>query len=404
MAAESPAAERTDVRRRAPLLLLVALTAAAPFSLQIFIPALPAIQVAFGVTAGTAQLVLSLSILANAVATLAYGPLADRFGRRPVLLGGLLAFVLGSVVSTLAPTLAILVFGRIVQSVGAAGGMVLARAIVRDLYDRETAAQMIAYLIMAMVVAPMMAPAIGALLLDFVGWRAVFALVALFGLVLVVDTWLRLDETRPADAPSGSFAQVFRGSGDLIREPQFLAYVLQSSFQICVFYSFLAGAPYFMIQVLERPATEYGIWFMIVSAGFMAGNFTAARITRRVGLDRMIVTGTVFALMGSLAALLLLTACSWGPLNLFLPMVAIAFANGLTVPNAQAGAISVFPRLAGSASGLAGFSQMFAAAVVSQVVGMLQDGTPYAMAITMVLMATLSLLGFVLPRRRLAAA
>jgi DHA1 family bicyclomycin/chloramphenicol resistance-like MFS transporter len=404
MAAESPTAEGVEGRRRAPLLLLVALTAAAPFSLQIFLPALPAIQAAFGVSAGTAQLVLSLSILANAIATLTYGPLADRYGRRPVLLGGLAAFLAGSIVSTVAPTVGILVFGRVVQSVGSAAGMVLARAIVRDLYDRDTAARMIAYLIMAMVVAPMMAPTIGALLLDFIGWRAVFGLVALFGVVLIADTWLRLEETRPTDAPSGSFVQVFRGSGELIREPAFAAYVMQSSFQICVFYSFLAGAPYFMIQVLERPATEYGIWFMIVSAGFMAGNFTAARITARVGLDRMILVGTVAALAIACFALALFLTGEWRPMALFLPMMAIAFANGLTVPNAQAGAISVRPLLAGTASGLAGFSQMFAAAVVSQVVGMLQDGTPYAMAVAMVLMATLSLLGFVLPRRRLVQA
>ncbi|MDX1541107.1 MAG: multidrug effflux MFS transporter [Geminicoccaceae bacterium] len=396
----SPGAER---RRRAPLLLLVTLTAAAPLALQIFLPALPAIQAAFGVEAGTAQLVLSLSILANAVATLAYGPLADRYGRRPVLLGGLAAFVLGSLVSTLAPTIGVLVIGRVVQSVGAAAGMVLARAIVRDLYDREEAARMIAYLIMAMVVAPMLAPAVGALLLDFIGWRAVFGLVLIFGLGLTLDTALRLDETRPADAPSGSFSQVFRGSHELIFDPRFAAYVLQSSFQLCVFYSFLAGAPYFMIQVLNRPATEYGIWFMIVSAGFMAGNFTAARTTQRVGLDRMILVGTVAALLFAVLALALLSAGLWHPLSLFGPMMGVAFANGLTVPNAQAGAISVRPLLAGTASGVAGFSQMFLAAIVSQIVGMLQDGTPYAMAISMALLAALSLLGFVLPRRSLPA-
>ncbi len=153
--------ERPPVRpegTKALLFLLIAITALAPVSLQIFIPALPAIQAGFGTSAGVTQLVLSLSIFANAIATLAYGPLSDRFGRRPVVLAGLIIFVIGSALSAIAPTIGLLIAARIIQSAGAAAGMVLARAIIRDLYDREQAASGIAYLTMAMVVAPMVAP------------------------------------------------------------------------------------------------------------------------------------------------------------------------------------------------------------------------------------------------------
>ena len=165
------------------------------------------------------------------------------------------------------------------------------------------------------------------------------------------------------------------------------------------FFAFVSGAPYFMIDVLDRPATEYGLWFIVVSVGYMAGNFTAARVTSRVGLDRMILLGSALALVGTTLPLGLLLALPWSPALLFGPVVLSALANGFAMPNAQAGAISVDPALAGTASGIAGFTQLTFAAVVSQAVGMLQDGTPYPMLGFMVACSALSLLGFVLPRR-----
>jgi MFS transporter, DHA1 family, multidrug resistance protein len=377
--------------------LLAAITALAPFSLQIFLPALPAIQASFAVTPGVVQLALSLSILANAVANLAYGPISDRFGRRPVLLVGLAAFIAGSLGCALAPSIELLVVARIVQSIGGAAGMVLARAIVRDLYDRERSASIIAYLTMAMVVAPMLAPTIGAVLIDVASWRAIFYLVTGIGVVLTWPILVTLAETRPPEARrlGGPFA----GAGALLRSGLFWSYVLQSTFGICVFFAFIAGAPYFMINVLGRSATEYGLWFILVSAAFMAGNLVAGRFSGRIGLDRMVLAGSLLAVTGAALALLLLLGGAWTPLALFGPMMAVGLGNGFSVPNAQAGALSVDPLLAGTASGIAGFSQMFVAAVVSQAVGMLQNGTPYPMAGFMAGCAVLSLLGFVLPRR-----
>jgi DHA1 family bicyclomycin/chloramphenicol resistance-like MFS transporter len=275
--------------------------------------------------------------------------------------------------------------------------MVLARAIVRDLHDRERSASVIAYLTTAMVIAPMLAPTIGAVLIDLVSWRAIFVLVALLGAVLTWQTGRRLMETRMVAGAAG-WGGVWLGAGTLLRNPAFAAYALQSTFAIAVFFSFISGAPYFMIDVLGRSATEYGLYFILVSAGFMAGNLLAARITARVGLDRMILIGSVLGLGATLLVLALLLSWGWLPLALFGPMLAAAFANGLTIPNAQAGAISVEPRLAGTASGLAGFFQMLAAAVVSQAVGALQVGTPYPMVGFMLGCALLSLLGFALPR------
>lgn len=382
------------------VLLLIAITALAPVSLQIFIPALPAIQASFGSSAGLTQLVLSLSILANAIATLVYGPLSDRFGRRPVVIAGLVIFVIGSVFCVTAASIGSLIIARIVQSAGAAAGMVLARAIVRDLYDREQAASAIAYLTMAMVVAPMISPAIGALLIDQFGWRAIFVATTILGVVLSWLVWLGLRETRPSKAGADASTALFRGAQILLTRPAFLRYILQSTFAISTFFAFISGAPYFMIDILDRSATEYGLLFMIVSGSFMVGNLTSARLSRRVGIDRLIGIGNVLALVGTIIAAGLMIAGSWTPIALFGPMTLTAFANGLSIANAQAGAVSVNPNLAGTASGLAGFTQMFVAALVSQAVGTLQNGTPYPMVGFMVGCAFLSLLLFLLLDRR----
>jgi len=376
--------------------LLVGMTALAPLSMQIFVPALPAIQRGFAVPTGVAQLALSLSILANAFATLSYGPLSDRFGRRPAVLAGLGLFVAGSVMCAVAPTIGLLIAGRIVQAAGAAAGMVIARAIVRDLYERDRAASMIAYLTMAMVVAPMLAPSVGAILMELSDWRAIFVALTVAGIMLLWSARLRLVETRRHAAGGHG---LLTGSGRLLRSSAFISYVLQSAFSMSTFFAFVSGAPYFMIDVLGRPATEYGLWFIVVSLGYMAGNFTAARVTRRVGLDRMILIGSVLALAGIALSIGLLTALPWAPVLLFGPMMLTALSNGFAMPNAQAGAISVDPALAGTASGVAGFTQLACAALVSQAVGMLQDGTPYPMLGFMVGCSTLSLLGFVVPRR-----
>lgn len=392
-------AEASPETSKVLITLLVAITALAPVSLQIFIPALPAIQFSFNSATGITQLVLSLSILANAIATLIYGPLSDRFGRRPVVLAGFSLFIAGSILCAFAPTISLLITARIIQSAGAAAGMVLARAIVRDLYDREQAASVIAYLTMAMVVAPMLAPTIGALLIDTFDWRAIFIVMAAVGVLLGLLVWLHLIETRAPQATASMLNGLGEGGLLLLRRREFIAYTLQSTFAISTFFAFISGAPYFMIDVLDRSATDYGLLFIIVSSGFMLGNFVTARLGRHFGIDRFIRTGCYLAVLGAAIMLGLMIAGHWTPLSLFGPMIFIAFANGLSIANAQAGAVSVEPSLAGTASGIAGFAQMGMAALVSQAVGMLQNGTPYPMVGFMSLCALLSLIGFGFAKR-----
>jgi DHA1 family bicyclomycin/chloramphenicol resistance-like MFS transporter len=363
--------------------VLVAATALGPFAMQVFLPALPAIQEDFGVGAATAQLAFSLSAFSIAAAMLFYGPISDRLGRRPALLGGLAVYLLGSLICWISPSMPVLIVGRVVQAAGGCAGIVLTRAIVRDLYTLDQSARVLAYITMAMVAAPMLAPAIGGLLADLWGWRSVFAAGALAGVLILLAAWTLVAETARPAARSTTAPRSGMAFLRLLRSLAFLGYALNGAFLIAVFYAFLAAAPFLMIKVLHRPASEYGMLFALVSAAFMVGNFIAARL----GGDRMILIGSVGSLASMLLLLTLVLSGRWSPWALFLPTSLGAFAQGLALPTSQAAFVSVDPHAAGTASGLGGFLQMGIAAVAAQVVGSIQDGTPHPMAVGMVLCA-----------------
>jgi MFS transporter, DHA1 family, multidrug resistance protein len=373
------------------IVVLVLATALGPFALQVFLPALPAIQAGFGVSAASAQLVFSLSAFSIAISTLFYGPISDRVGRRPALIGGLLVYLAGSILCAAAPSIAVLIVGRIVQAAGGCAGIVLCRAIVRDLYSLDRSAAVLAYITMAMVAAPMIAPALGGLLTDLAGWRSVFLAGAAVGVLILVAVHGGLPETA-GGIGRGSARHPLQGFGKLLRSPVFMGYALQGAFSISVFYAFLAAAPFLMLAVLHRPASEYGLMFILISGAFMIGNFIAGRYSARVGADRMILAGSLGSLAASLVTLGLVIAGVWTPLAFFLPTSLGAFAQGIALPNTQAAFVSVDPQAAGTASGLGGFLQMGLAALVAQVVGSIQDGTPYPMAIGMTASAAAALI------------
>ncbi len=384
-------ADGTEINEWRLILVLVLATAIGPFSMQVFLPALPAIQSSFGVAAATAQLAFSLSAFAMAVATLFYGPISDRVGRRRALLAGIIIFIAGSLVCAFATSITWLIIGRIVQAAGGVAGMVLGRAVVRDVYDRERSASAIAYITMAMVVAPMLAPAIGGVLTDLIGWKAVFIVGGGLGVLVLLAVHTGLPETLvPTNRPTtvaGMLGDFIR----LLREPAFVGFAVQGGFSMAVFFSFLAAAPYVMIVVLERPPSEYGLMFILISASFMAGNFLAARVSRRIGIERMIVLGSIGTVVGAVLILLLVPMVYATPWALFMPMMLVAFAQGTSIPNSLAAVISINPEIAGAASGLAGFIQMGTAAIAAQTIGSIQNGTPWPMAIGMAVCAALML-------------
>ncbi len=381
-------------RSRWFLVVLVSATALGPLAIQIFLPSLPAIQADFKVPGSLAQLVFSLSAAAIAVSMLVYGPVSDRFGRRPTLVAGLMLYLLGSLVSALAPNIAVLILGRTIQAVGGAAPLTLTRTIIRDLYGRERSASMIAYVTMAMVIAPMLAPAIGGYLNDWIGWRANFAFCGLVGILVTALVITGLPETHHHKVGVPGLASMVATFAGLLRRPAFRGFALQSAFCLASFFSFAAAAPYVVIVVMERSASAYGLYFIVISLAFMLGNFVAGRISERVGVERMVVIGSSLAMLATLSCLLAIAVFGWVPWALFGPCILLAIGNGFSVPNAMAGAISVDPRVAGAASGLAGFLQMLIAGVFAQLSGMWQNGTPYPMVGFMIAASALALLSF----------
>jgi DHA1 family bicyclomycin/chloramphenicol resistance-like MFS transporter len=374
----SVSAAPAPLLERPPYLILVAISAVGPLALNIFVPSMPGLQSEFGVSYGVVQLTLTLYIIGMAVCQLAYGPLSDRFGRRPVLLAGMALFVVASLLAAFATSIAMLIAARLLQAIGGASGLVLSRAIVRDLYDRDRSASVLGYITMAFVVAPMLAPTVGGLLDQVAGWRSIFILLALLGAVALAATWHKLPETNRNLAPSIRLAGLASGYMALLRMPSFLAYGFTLGFSSAVFFAFVAGAPYVMVVVLGFQPLDYGLWFMIVSLGYMFGNFLSGRYSQRLGTDRMVTIGNLFTLAAGLAGLAAALAGAISPLTLFLPMLFAALGNGLTIPNATAGAISVHASMVGTAAGLAGFLQMGIGAGSAQLVGILQDGAPFA--------------------------
>ena len=369
----------TDTARIRPsYAMLVAISAVGPLALNIFIPSLPGLQNEFGVSYGVAQLTLTLYLIGMAVCQLVYGPISDRVGRRPMLLLGLTLFVAASLAAALAPNIHVLIAARLVQAVGGSAGVVLARAMVRDVFDRETSASVISYITMAFVVAPMLAPVMGGYIDAHGGWRMGFWLLALLGSLVLAAAWFHLPETHVRRSEAGAGFGLVTGAARLFGLPRFRGYTLTLAFTSAVFFAFLGGAPHVMMDVLGRTPVEYGLWFMLVSAGYMTGNFLSGRYTRAIGIDRIILIGCAVTLAGGLACLVAALSGLLTPATLFLPMCLGALGNGLTIPNGTAGAISVDQRLTGAAAGWSGFSQMACGAAASQLVGSLQDGWPLA--------------------------
>jgi MFS transporter, DHA1 family, multidrug resistance protein len=386
--------------RRVPMITLVALSAAAPAALNILLPSLPAIQRAFGATLATTQLLISLSLVGVAVATLAYGPISDRYGRRPVLLAGMTLFLVGSVVCAVAPDMLTLIIGRIIQAGGAAAGLVLGRAVVRDQHDRETTARVLAYLTMAMAVAPMMAPLAGGLIIERWSWRVVFVVLAVMGAVILIDIAVRLPETHRERIRLPGIGGILASFRRLLNIPAFCGYALHQSFSMSTFYVFASTAPYYMVEVLKRPPTEYGLYFMALSGAFIVGTFATSRLVPLYGLDRMILVGSLVAIAACTAGLVFALAGVWTPLAIYLPAICLGCANGLTMPNSQAGAVSIDPAAAGAASGLVGFMQMLCAGLATQIVGLFAPASPVPMTAAMFALSFLALAAQLLTARQ----
>jgi len=396
---------RSKTQQRTPwqlLTLLMAMTAIGPATLNILVPALPALAKRLAIETGTAQLTLSLYLLSLAAAQLLLGPLSDRFGRRPVVLAGLSIAVVASLAAIAAGSIHALIAARILQAAGASTGIVIGRAIIRDLYERDRAAAMIGLVTTAMVIAPMIAPLIGGILDTAFGWEAIFLFLALFCGCVLAWALAVLPETRPtrvAHTPTAIFSE-WR---TLLGSAKFHGYVLAGALGSAPFFTFLGGGPHVVVTLMGRSSAEYGLWFALSSCGYMSGNFAVSRLSQRIGVDGMIMAGVVAELIGAgITTLLAATVPDAGPVTIFVPQLVISFGNGLLLANAIAGAVSVRPQAAGTASGMAGFVQMAIGAASTQLVTLALAGAHSAlpMALMMLIEAAATGLAFWLLTRR----
>lgn len=380
--------------------LLTALVAFGPVSTDLYLPSLPDMTRAFAVDVSMVQLTLSVFVAGFAVCQLVYGPLSDRFGRRPVLLGGIVTYFLASVFCLFAATIEALILGRFLQAVGACAGPVLGRAVVRDVYPREQAAKVLSYMASAMALAPAVAPLIGGLLHSLFGWRANFVALSLFGLVLLAATWWMLEETnRQPDRHALRPARLLGNYLALLRDRRFLGHTAVVAFSFAGLFSFISGASFVLIDVLGVGPRHFGFAFMAVVVGYMSGSFASGRLSQRIGLERMVGAGVVLgAATAALLAGLALAGVQTIP-AVVVPTSLFFLSVGMVLPNATAAAIAPYATMAGSASALLGFLQMGTGALAGWLVGRLHDGTTLPMAAVILAMATASLAARLLARR-----
>jgi MFS transporter, DHA1 family, multidrug resistance protein len=368
-----PTGKDCSEARRTPwrlLALLIAMAGMSSLSLNILVPAMPGLATKLAADPAGVQLTVSLYLMGLAAAQLVFGPLSDRFGRRPVVLAGLALATVASTAAIFAASIATLVIARVAQSLGASTGQTIGRAIIRDLYDRQHAASMIGLVTSVVVLMPMVAPLIGGILDTLFGWEAIFAFTAAVSFAVCAWALLDLPETRNLSLAPDSERHFRADLAALAASPRFFGYALCAGLGSAPFFSFLGAAPHVVVSMLGRTSAEYGLWFFVPSIGFMAGNFAISRLTTRFGIDTLIWWGIAFTIAGCLLNVLVYVALpGWDMFTIFLPQIVIGFGNGLLLPTAIAGAVSIRPQVAGTASGVTGFIQMGIAAVAAQLGG-----------------------------------
>jgi len=370
-----PAVRFLDRTTPPHIMTLVLLAGLGALSMNIFLPSLPAMADHFQTDYRLIQLSVALYLGVNAVLQVFIGPISDRFGRRPVMLGSIGIFLLATVGTLLAPTVEVFLAFRALQAVIVAG-LVIGRAVVRDMVPQEEAASMIGYVTMGMAVVPMVGPMIGGALEEVYSWQASFVLLLVCGLLTLWLTWADQGET--AMNRSASFAEQFRQYPELLASPRFWGYCL-TAFASGAFFAYLGGAPFVGSEVYRLSPAALGFYFGAPALGYAAGNFLSGRYSVRFGINRMVLAGTVLTCAGLAVLLAVELAGATHPAVFFGFMTFVGLGNGMVLPNATAGMLSVRPRLAGSASGLGGAIMIGGGAALSALAGaLLTPGTgPY---------------------------
>lgn len=354
---------------RALVLLLSFIVTIGSVATNIYIPALPAVQAHFGASVAGAQTTFSVALLTFAVGMLFWGPYADRHGRRRALLAGIGLMIAGSLACMFAPDLGWLVLGRGVLAFGTATGIAVSRTIVSDLFPTRMA-RTLAQLAIVSVVASASAPVVGGLLTSHLGWRSVFGGLVVFGVAIAWLVWRHLPETRPAVQAPPDAREMARVARSLLARPLYLSCVLQSSAAYAMFVVFISLAPYVMVTALGHSATEYGLYYPLISVGYVAGNWALNRFSAH-GQQRLIGFGVALQFGAAIAALAFVAAGLTHPLWIFGPMGVLYFGQGLFMPHLTAIAVSQAPAHAtGVGSSTLGFLNQLVSALCVQAMGL----------------------------------
>ena len=356
-------------------LSLASIVLIGPLAVHQFMPAIPAVKAEFALTDAEAQLTFTIGVFVLAISTLIYGTLADRYGRRPLLLSGLALFLAGNAIAAMAPSLPVLVLGRVLQGAGAGCATTLVRTIARDAYGQQNLVKAIAYLTMFYTLGPMIAPLMGGILIDAFGWRATFMFALVLGTIITAGAWAILYETHTGPRTALEPRAVLRGFVDPFRNPLFSAFVLQTGFSSGVFFMLTSATAVIMKETLGRPATDYGMFFLLLPFGFLSGNLISSRLSGRITIEKMVLAGSCLLALSVVVQAALLLAGIVTPWTLFGPMFFMTLAQGISLPSAQAGAIAMVPGSIGTAAGLGVFVQMFIGAAMAQIYGLVASAS-----------------------------
>jgi DHA1 family bicyclomycin/chloramphenicol resistance-like MFS transporter len=363
------------------MVLLAACTSLGPLSLNLYLPSIPAVQIHFGATVAEVQATVSLALLAFGLGLILLGPLTDRHGRRPCLLGGLTIFIAGSTVAAMATSLQMLAFARVLQSIGCAIAFISARAMVADVSPREELPRSVAQMTMIMLVVQMVAPLLGNLIMSAGGWRAIQYISAVLAVSLLTGVALAQPETLPASHRSERrrpVAEFLRPTIAVMARPGFMILLLQAGLLYSAYPAFLSIAPHLMVEAFGRPPTEFAYYFVFLPLGYFAGNGFVLKFGSRFGQHRLVSAGALFATCSCLLSVVLMALGVRHPLALFIPAGAMLnFGLGLALPTVSARAVTQSSPNIGSGWGLVGCAQQVLAAVSVQALGLFRADSPY---------------------------
>jgi DHA1 family bicyclomycin/chloramphenicol resistance-like MFS transporter len=373
----------TPLRGNAALIVMLGvLTAFGPLSIDLYLPGLPAIGRDFGVSSAYVQQTLSSFFIGLSLGQLAYGPLSDRFGRRPVMGFGIVLYLLATGYCIVAPGIEALVVGRFVQGLGGAAGPVVVRAAVRDVYAGSQAARALSFVILVMAIAPLVAPLFGGLILALVGWRGLFAAMLAYGLVCLAVNTFALPETHPPERRRGRrIGAMFAAYGQLLRNGLALGYLLCGGLAFGGLFGYVTGASFIYIDVFDIPPQLFGLYFAVNVVGLVIGNLANGRMVMRFGYRRMLSFGILVMWLGSLALLAGVTLFPERLLGVALPLFFAVGPIGVIGANTVAGLMDVMPENAGAASALFGVFQFGLGAAAGGVIGLLPTTAPMDVAL-----------------------